>query len=205
MRKRWKGKGLKLREKVLLSALGIGVLSSVAALGIFGVFSATTQNTGNEFVSGTVSFSNNSAGQAMYNITGAKPGQTATKCIKATYTGSLAAAVKLYTNSTAGPLAPYVNLTITQGTDSSTSFPSCGSFTADSGGQLYSGTLSNFESTYTNYSNGLSTGPGSPSGTWSNASAVVYQFVVTLDANAPNSAQATSSGVHGFIWEAQNT
>lgn len=205
MRKRRKLLGLRMREKVLLSALGIGVLSSVAALGIFGVFSATTQNTGNEIVSGTVSFTNNSAGSAMYSITNAKPGQTWTRCIKATYTGSLSSAVKLYTNSTAGALAPYVNLTITQGTDPSTSFPNCGSFTADTGGQLYSGTLSNFESTYTNYSNGLSTGPGSPSATWSNGSAVVYQFVATVDANTPNTLQAADSGVHGFIWEANNT
>jgi hypothetical protein len=205
MRKSWKLKGLRVREKILLSVLGIGVLSSVAALGIFGVFSATTQNTGNEIVSGTVSFTNNSAGSALYSITNAKPGQSFTRCIKATYTGSLTSAVKLYTSSAAGPLAPYVDLTITQGTDASTSFPNCGSFVADTGGQLYNGTLSNFESTYTDYAHGISTGPGSTSATWSNGSAVVYQFSVTVDANTPNSLQAADSGVHGFIWEADNT
>jgi hypothetical protein len=198
-------KSLKLREKVLLSVLGISILSSVAALGIFGVFSATTENTGNEIVTGTVTFSNNSAGQAMYNIIGAKPGQTATRCIKATYSGSLPAAVKLYTNSTAAELAPYVNLTVTQGTDATTSFPNCGSFVADTGGQLYSGTLQNFEQTYTNYSNGLSTGPGAPANSWTTGNSVVYQFVVTLQSGAPNEVQGDSTGVHGFIWEAQNT
>ena len=36
------------RNKVLLSALTVGALGSVATLGIFGVFTATTQNAGNE-------------------------------------------------------------------------------------------------------------------------------------------------------------
>jgi hypothetical protein len=195
---------MKGKNTILIAALGLGVLSTVMAFGIFGVFSSTTQNTGNEIVSGTVSFSNNSAGQAMYNLIGAKPGQTTTKCIKATYTGSLTSAVKLYTNSSAGALAPYINLTITQGTDASTSFPSCGSFSADTNGQLYSGTLQNFEQTYTSFASGLATGPGAPANTWSNGNSVVYQFVVTLQSGAPDSAQGTSSGVHGFIWEADN-
>ncbi len=195
---------MRTKEKLLLPLLAIGLLSRVLALGIFGVFSATTQNTGNEIVSGTVSFTNNSAGQAMYNITGAKPGQTLTRCIKATYTGSLAATVKLYTDSTAGPLASYLNVTVTQGTDASTSFPNCGSFVADTNGQLYSGTLQSFEQTYTSYSNGLSTGPGAPANNWTTGSAVVYQFVITLQSGAPDSAQGTSTGVHDFIWEAHD-
>lgn len=196
---------MKVKDTVLLAALSLGVLVSVMTFGIFGVFSSTTQNTGNEIVSGTVSFSNNSAGQAMYNLLGAKPGQTTTKCIKATYTGSLTSTVKLYTNSSAGALAPYVNLTITQGTDPSTSFPNCGSFTADPGGQLYTGTLQNFEQTYTSYANGIATGPGASSNSWTNGTSVVYQFVVTLQSGTPDSVQGTSSGVHGFIWEADNS
>lgn len=196
---------MRTREKVLVAVLATGLLGSAVAFGIFGVFSATTQNTGNEIVSGTVSFSNNSNGQAMYSITGAKPGQTATRCIKATYTGSIGATVELYTTSTAGALAPYVDLTITQGTDATTSFPNCGSFVADTNGQLYSGTLQDFEQTYTSFSNGLATGPGDPSHTWLTGDAVVYQFVVTLQSSVPNTAQATTTGVHGFIWEAQST
>jgi hypothetical protein len=194
---------MRKREKVLLSILGVGVLGSFAVLGIFGVFSATTQNTGNEITAGTVAFSDNDNGQAMYNVTGAKPGDSATKCIKATYSGSLAAAVKLYTTSSAGPLSPYVNLVITEGADPTASFPSCGTFTPDSDGQIYSGTLQNFDQTYTGYANGISTAPGSQS-VWNANNSVVYRFVVTLQSSAPDSAQATSTGVHNFVWDAQS-
>jgi len=45
---------MRKRNKLLLSALVIGALGSVAALGVFGVFSATTQNAGNEISTGTV-------------------------------------------------------------------------------------------------------------------------------------------------------
>jgi hypothetical protein len=179
------------------------VLGSLAVLGIFGVFSATTQNTGNEITAGTVAFSDNDSGQAMYNVTGAKPGDTVTRCIKATYSGSLASVVKLYTTSSAGALAQYVNLAITQGTDPTTSFPNCGSFTPDATGQIYSGTLQNFEQTYTGYANGISTAPGSQS-VWNANNSVVYRFVVTLQSSAPDSAQATSTGVHNFVWDAQS-
>jgi hypothetical protein len=194
---------MRKREKLLLSILGVGVLGSLAALGIFGVFSATTQNTGNEITAGTVAFTDNDNGQAMYNVTGAKPGDAVTRCIKATYSGSLAAAVKLYTTSSAGPLAQYVNLAITEGADPTTSFPNCGSFTPDATGQIYSGTLQNFDQTYTGYANGISTAPGSQS-VWNPNDSVAYRFVVTLQSSAPDSAQATSTGVHNFVWEAQS-
>ena len=53
------------------------------------MFSATTQNAGNEISTGTVAISDNDAGSALYNITGAKPGDTVSRCIRTTYTGSL--------------------------------------------------------------------------------------------------------------------
>lgn len=195
--------GVNKMTKLALSALVIGVLGSVAALGVFGLFTATTQNAGNEISSGTVELSDNDAGSALYNVTGVSPGETISRCIKTTYTGSLPAVVHLYSSSTPGPLAQYVELTITQGTQATATFPSCTGFAADATGGIFSGTLQTFEQTRNSYASGVATLPAGKS-SWSTAEALVYRFQATLQASAPDSSQGWSSGVHSFLWEAEN-
>jgi hypothetical protein len=194
---------VKVRNKILLTVLCVGVLGSLSALGIFGAFSSTTSNAGNQITAGTVVLSDNDAGAAMYNLTNAKPGDSVTKCIKVTYTGSLDADVHLYTASTIGSLGQYVDLTITPGTQTSPSFPSCTGFTADSGGALYTGTLQNFGSTKNSYANGVVDYPGAAT-KWSTNDSVVYQFTATLQSAAPDTAQGLTTGSHAFTWEARN-
>lgn len=194
---------MKTTTKVLLTALCVGALGSLAAMGVFGAFSSTTTNAGNTITAGTVAIADNDAGAAMYSIANAKPGESVSKCIKVTYTGSLDADVRIYTTSTIGALGQYVELTITPGTQTSPSFPSCTGFSADSGGALYTGTLANFASTKNSYANGVVDYPGS--GTkWAASESVVYQVTATLQSSAPESAQGATTGSHTFTWEARN-
>jgi hypothetical protein len=190
-------------NKVLASALVVGALASLVALGIFGFFSATTQNAGNEISTGTVAFSDNDSGSALYNVTGAKPGDTVSGCIKATYTGSLPAVVRLYTTSSPGALAQYVDLTITQGTQANSVFPSCAGFAADAVGVIYNGTLQNFEQSHTTYATAIDTAPAGQAN-WLPGDTLVYRVVATLRASTPDTGQGASSGVHAFVWEAQS-
>lgn len=193
------------KEKLLLTFLLVGVLGGLAGLGIFGAFSSTTSNANNSFDTGTVVIGDNDANSALYTVTNAKPGTSSTGCIKVTYTGSLAADVHLYTTSTVGSVAQYIDLTITPGTQSgSPAFPSCTGFTADSGGAIYSGTLQNFASTKNSYANGVVDYPGTVATSWVTNDAVVYQFTVALQSGAPDSAQGSSTGSHSFTWEARN-
>lgn len=194
---------MKTSTKVLLTALCVGALGSFAAMGVFGAFSATTSNAGNTITAGTVAIADNDAGAAMYSIANAKPGESVSKCIKVTYTGSLDADVHIYTTSTIGSLGQYVELTITPGTQATPSFPSCTGFTADSGGALYTGTLQNFGSTKNSYATGVVDYPGS-STKWAGNEAVVYQVTATLQSSAPDTAQGLTTGSHTFTWEARN-
>jgi hypothetical protein len=194
---------VKTTTKVLLTALCVGALGSLAAMGVFGAFSSTTTNAGNTITAGSVALADNDAGAAMYSIANAKPGESVSKCIKVTYTGSLDADVRIYTTSTIGSLGQYVELTITPGTQTTPSFPSCTGFTADSGGALYSGTLQNFGNTKNSYANGVVDYPGS--GTkWAANESVVYQVTATLQSSAPDTAQGLTTGSHTFTWEARN-
>jgi hypothetical protein len=188
---------------VLLSTLVVGALGGLTTLGVFGLFTATTQNAGNEISTGTVTFSDNDSGSALYNVTAAKPGDSVSKCIKTTYTGSLPSSVHFYTTSVPGALAQYVDVTITQGTQSSSVFPGCTGFTPDADGVIYSGTLQHFEQTYASYATGIQTDPPSQSG-WVTGDSIVYRFDATLQAGTPDTGQGASTGVHAFIWEARN-
>ncbi len=194
---------MRKKEKLLLSFLLVGVLCGLAAFGIFAAFSSTTSNANNSFDAGTVAIGDNDANSALYNVTNAKPGTSQSSCIKVTYTGSLAADVRLYTPSTVGSVGQYIDLTITPGTQAVSTFPSCTGFVADATGPIYSGTLANFASTKNSYANGIATYPfGTTS--WVNNSSDVYQFTVTLQSSAPDSAQGQSTGSHAFTWEARN-
>jgi len=194
---------MRTSTKVLLTALCVGALGSLAAMGVFGAFSSTTTNAGNTITAGTVAIADNDAGAAMYSIAGAKPGESVSKCIKVTYTGSLDADVRIYTGSTIGSLGQYVDLTITPGTQTTSTFPSCTGFTADPGGAIYTGTLQNFGSTKNGYANGVVDYPGSGS-KWATNESVVYQVTAALQSSAPDAAQGLTTGAHTFTWEARN-
>jgi hypothetical protein len=191
------------RNKIALSVLVIGALGSIVTLGVYGLFSATTQNAGNEISSGTVEFSDNDSGAALYNATSVRPGETISSCIKVTYNGSIAGAGRLYSSSSPGPLAQYIDLTITQGTQATSTFPGCTGFTPDSSGTIFSGTLQAFEQSRSNYATGLATAPAGKT-SWSRNESLVYRFQATLQASAPDSSQGLSSGTHSFVWEARS-
>jgi len=198
---------MSLARKLLASAVACGLAVVVAGAATWSSFAQTTANPSNSFSAGTVAISDNDAGTTL-SIPALSPGVSSSGCIKVTYTGSLASAVRMYA-STTGALAQYLNLTITRGTQTSPTFPSCTGFSADSAnyigagaGVMYSGTLSNLASTYTNFASGLVDAPGSPQ-TWSAGSARSYMLTVSLPAGAPSAAQGLSSTAT-FTWEAQN-
>jgi hypothetical protein len=189
------------RNKLLLSALVIGVLGSLTALGVFGVFSATTQNAGNEISTGTVALSDNDAGAALFNVTGADPGDSWARCIKVTYNGSLPAEIHNYLQNTTGELAEFLHLKMTQGTQSSATFPSCSGFTPDATGVIFEGPITS--PVPGSYEYGL---PVAPAGQtqWNPGNSLVFKLELTLDATTPDSAQGATTGSMTALWEARS-
>lgn len=171
------------------------VVGALVVVGSRAAFSATTDNTANAWSAGTVVLSDDDSGSAMFNVTAMKPGSTSTKCIVVTYSGTLTPAdVKLYGTVAGSGLATHLTTTVEIGTGGSAS--SCTGFNA--GSTLYSGTLANFGSTYTNWATGLAN--WSPSST---PDSRTFRFTTTLPSGASNAAQGlNASGT--FTWEAQN-
>jgi predicted ribosomally synthesized peptide with SipW-like signal peptide len=182
-------------RKLLLTLLIVGVVGSIAGIGTFSAFSDTTDNSNNAFAAGTVYIVDNDSGSAMFNVAAAKPLDTNESCITVTYLGTLDASVVLYGGGFGGALAPYLDITVEEGSGAA-GFGDCTGFIAS--GTLYSGPMSGFA---TNYGSGYATG-----GTWSLNDATDYRFVITLDDDNSANGGATPLAANNFsfTWEAQN-
>jgi hypothetical protein len=191
------------RSKVLRTLLVLGIVACIAGAGVFSAFSSKTDNPGNIITAGTVELEDNDGGTALYAITGAKPGDSKTSCIKVTYKGSLPATVKLFTPSTIGELGPYVNLKVEAGTQTTSVFPNCEGFTPAATPIVYEGTLAAFATEHSTFTNGITTNPGAAT-KWETNNSVVYKFTATLSSSAPEAAQGKTTGSHIIRWEAQN-
>ena len=191
-------------RRILATVLVVGAVGALVAAGTRSAFSATTASGSNTFTAGTVQISDNDAGSAMLSLSLARPGDSDTGCILVTYGGSLDASVRLYASLT-GTLGPYLNLTITRGTDAGPSFDSCAGFTPDvtnylglGAGIVYSGTLAGLP---TSYAAGLLDPVSGPLETWTTSESHSYRIRVEL-ANDP--AAEGQSATAAFTWEARN-
>ena len=89
----------------------------------YSAFSATTNNAGNSWASGTLALSND-AGTALFSATNIKPGDGGSKCITVSTTATVASTLKLYASSYSKgtkSLGDRINVTVTSG-----SFPGAG-------------------------------------------------------------------------------
>ncbi len=179
----------------------LALSGAVVAHSSYAAFSATTVNPTNNWTAGTVALSDDDSNTAAFTATNLKPGDSGSKVIVVSSTGSLASTVKLYgTNpATTNGLSAYITLVITQGTGGS--FGSGSGFTPlATGSSVYSGTLANFGTSATSFATGL--GTWAPTGTATESRS--FQIQYTVSSSAPNTTQGGTAAV-GFTWEAQNS
>jgi len=197
-------KRLTRSRRYLATVIVLGLVGLVAGIGTYPAFSQSATNPGNSFAAGTVTLSDNDSGAAVLSLSNAVPFDTDTGCIRVTYSGSLSSDVRLY-GSSSGALVPYLTLTVTRGTDTSPSFPSCAGFTADAtdyigagAGVVYSGPLSGYPGSYG--AGIVDPIAGSPE-TWTTSEDHSYRFRVTV-LNDP--AGRGKSGSASFTWQSRN-
>jgi hypothetical protein len=185
----------------------IALCALLAGAATWSNLNSTATNGSNSFVSGTVRIATNSSGSVLLSLTNARPGAVSTGCIQLTYTGTLAANVKLYGAGGGTGLNQYLNLVVTRGTFSGTpSAGSCSGFTADStdylgqgAGVIFSGTLANWPSSSTSAQLDPTSSSPAP---WNTNDSHGYQLQVTLQAN--NAGQGLT-GSETFTFEVDNT
>ena len=196
-----------MRRRLLASTAVLGLVAALlAAASTFSAFSGTTSNPGNTATAGTVTLTDNDSGSAMFTLTSLKPGDTDSRCLQVTYTGSLPALVRLYGTTGGSGLDAYLDLTITRGTISSGSFADCTNFTADTtnylgqgAGVIYSGTLAAFGDDWASSTADRHT--ASATEAWTTNETHAYKLTLTAQDN--NSAQGKSM-TQTFTFEARN-
>ena len=181
---------------VAVSAVVIGMVGSGTMVWTASqaAFTATTTSPANTWNAGTVVLTDDDLGVAMFTATNLKPGSTGTKCLAVTYTGNLTANVKLYATAATGTLMPHLDLVIDEGPTGT--YADCTGFTVAA--TPYTGTLTNFQSTRTNYATGVGNFNGA-----TNPTTKVYRITWTLNASTPNNVQG-GTATATFTWEAQN-
>lgn len=205
---------------VSLVATGLFVTASS-----YSVFNATTSNTGNAWNTGSVHLSdddgsNGGTGAAMFTASNIQPGSAGSRCIVVSTTaGDLPAKVGLYSNTStfntvtnsSAAFAGYLGLSVDMGSSTSTftnSLSSTGTPTCTLTGStnIYSGTLSGFNTARTNYSTATTT----PANVWQTAGGATAETkVYRFSWNFPNGSAATDNAYQGkatnidFTWESQ--
>ena len=205
------------KTKTALIVFLVGVIAAVAGLATWSAYSSTTSNTNNQFQTGSVTLTDNDSGTAMFNMTGARPGDAVSKCITVSYSGTLTSNVRLYGAATGGDgLNQYLDLTVTRGTFSGAtpSGMACtngagSNFVADSvtysggngagaNGVMFSTRMNNYPTTW---AAGIVDAPGGTAEAWTNPESHVFRFDVSVS-NDPNG--ANKSHTQTFTWEAQD-
>jgi hypothetical protein len=177
----------------LVSLLMVSILTWRASTA---AFTDTTDNTGNYFSAAGLSLTDDDGSTALFNSPNMSPTDSVTDCIVVTYAGDLAVTpVRLYgsivdDSSFGGEL----DMTVDIGTGGT--FGNCAGFTL--GSNLYTGTMTGFTTTHTNFASGLDT--WTP--TAGNLSRT-FRFTVTLGSDTPNGFQGDDVTA-AFTWEIQS-
>ncbi|MCE0539532.1 hypothetical protein LWF15_28935 [Kineosporia rhizophila] len=165
-------------------------------------FSAFTGQSGsgpNTFKAATVALGDDDSGTALFTVSGLRPGDSGSRCIALTYTGTVPAQVRMYVapgDVSGTGLERYLTLTVTEGTDSSGgSFASCSGFTPAAAG--YSARLNTLAGTASDWGSGI--GSFAPTGS---GQVRVYRIGYQLTAGA--AAQGLSTRFR-LTWEARNS
>jgi predicted ribosomally synthesized peptide with SipW-like signal peptide len=185
-------KARKNAKRLLTLGLALGLL----AVGVFAAFTATTTSAGNSITSGSVKIEKDVAG-AIYSITGGKPGQVDDRCVTVTYTGTLAATVKLYASAAVTNGAKY-NLQIDRGTRTGGGGTDCGTFTV-TGNVRADAPMTTLPTTYAG-------GYDIKGGAFAQNDAVLLRFRITHNDDTTPNGNTTESGtgLHDWTFEARN-
>ncbi|HEX7168277.1 MAG TPA: hypothetical protein VF230_14960 [Acidimicrobiales bacterium] len=192
----WRLRVVGLLAAAAIAGAGVGVTRAA--------FSAPQTSAANRFVAGTVHLTDNGTGDAVVTLEDAQPGGSDDGCLSVTYGGTLPSTVRLHA-TVAGPLKPYLNVTVTRGTDASPAFGACTTFVADTTdylgfgpGVVYSGTLEAYPGSF---DLGIVDPPTGGAATWTTGTSRSYRMNVSL-ANDAAAAGLTASAT--FRWEARN-
>ncbi len=191
------------KRRIFTTVAVLALMAGVAVFSTSAAFTATSSNSGNRIEAGTVAIGDSDAGTGnLYNALDQKPGSgngPTAACIRVSYSGSLASAVKLYSSSISNGSQFWLKVERGSGLSNLGAGMSCAGFSSSS--TPFDAGLDTFPSTYAGGIDGKAAGAA-----WGTNDTVDYRFTIyTVDDATPNAhTSAMDSGAHSFTWEAQN-
>ncbi len=191
------------KRRIFVTAAVLALMAGVAVFSTSAAFTATSSNPGNRIEAGTVAIGDSDANTGnLYNALNQKPGAgngPTAACIRVSYSGSLASAVKLYSSSISNGSQFWLKVERGSGLSNLGAGMSCAGFSSSS--TPFDALLSTFPTTYAGGIDGKAAGAA-----WGTNDTVDYRFTIyTVDDATPNAhTSAMDSGAHSFTWEAQN-
>ena len=184
----------------------VAVAASAALAGLGSVsaaFSTTTDSPGNQVSSGSVTIDDDSSATSPMFVASRDgnlaPGESAVRCVRVSYTGSLEAQVKLYARSSTLDAAAF-DVTVERGSGMSHGAPRCTGFTPSSTafGPARADTFP-FD-----YAGGVFGRDGGT--TWTTGTEVDYRVTLTARDDATENGRETSrtTGDSEFVFEARS-
>lgn len=176
------------------------LVSFMVVTGSSAVFNDTTDTSGIAFAAGDIELVDDDLGFVLLNVSDMEPGESVSDCIEVTYQGSIPdpSRVAIYSGGyiDSGDFDTYLNIMIEEGTGGT--FGDCSSFVSETTIEPL-GTLANFDTTHTDYTNGA--GVWDPIGTPESKS---YRITLELDSATPNAEQNESVTALTLTWEIQS-
>ncbi|MGZ5213246.1 MAG: hypothetical protein ACXWEJ_09640 [Actinomycetota bacterium] len=187
--------------RILAALITTGLVAVASGRATFAAFTLTTQNPSDSYTAGTVTLADNDAGSVMWDVANQEPtSPNVARCLRVTYTGSLAADVRLYTTTATSALDPYLDVTVEKGSmPVGTVFPNCTGFASEAT-IAPAGTLQAFKTARTGWASGLPAFPSAQTA-WNPGNTLVYRFTVQMQNDF---AAQGLTGLVSFTWEAQN-
>lgn len=184
------------RLQLLLGGLlALSAFVALTATATYAAYAVSTANANSTIAAGTVILADNGGGVAPFSVGAATPGDTGSRCVRVTYSGSLAANVRLYLLSTSGALGDRLTVSVEAGTGAALD---CSDF-ASSSTLLAATALTAAQASYSSFATGLDTwAPTGGSGA-TRTYRVTWRFPV-VGANDRLGATVSSA----LKWEAQS-
>jgi hypothetical protein len=191
------------RSMALVAVVAMLFSTALVFTATSAAFTDTTSNTGNQWATGTVVLTDDhQPAGTLFSLSDVKPGDTGFQCITVTYSGSLAATVRLYIPTTytgyGTGLDQYLTLAIEEGGDAG----NCATFV---GGTSLAATqtLAVMAGAHNNFATGLASNwtINAGGGSVTRADKVTW----ALPAGTGAAAQGLTASNVSLTWEAQST
>jgi hypothetical protein len=201
------------------AALAVTAAGCAVAFSLQGTQAAWTATTSSkaEFSAGTIAIGTDSNVAVPFSATGLTPGQSASKCIVVTYTGTIESQVRLYLTGLAqtdavgdGPdLATNLMVKVEYATSPTTGafVAGCGNFEDNKAATaLFEGTLTQLNALGNTFAGGIALGSGAGTDFWQPAAtgSRVFKITWTLPGTVGNTVQGDGAAAD-FTWEARST